>query len=382
MFSRKENNMAKRSLVKTKAAVASKRLDPQQQFKAHWATIEKLQRQIADQHKQQEALLARFCEEVLPVEHQYLQALYDKTTRLLSFADKKSLGKYDRDALFLWIEEEVDELLNHPFNEHLDLEALRQRYFAVNKMVDTEPTPDDVEDFRQNINELFGSDGGLSDEELLKMMSDPENMFTTMERLFGESRANADTTHSEERSHHGGSHTADSAQQSFNSLLKSQQVNRMYKKLAGVLHPDREAEPAKKAEKHLLMVQLSKAKKTHDIWTIVEMYHQYVDPEFHFSQTEIPAINTLLQQRIATLNAEMAEARDPGTLSGMVWQMFGAKTAKTMDKKLRKHRDNLQLMIDNEIQIRKELRSLSVLKQFLNPMRDELEFERMMKDHW
>lgn len=399
--------MAQHRLAKTRSAIKTIISDPQQQFQAHWATIDKLQRSIAVQQQQQDAVLARFRQEVLPLEHQYIQAVYDKTTRLMSFADKKSLGKYDREALLSWVEEELDELLNHPFNELIDLDALRQQFFALHKMPDDEPTQDEIDQFREYVHELYGSDGQLSDAELVEMMVDPEKMFTVLKHLFGDAENlfdeneddeddgddggdNDDSSNDEsdggdddEQVDGGGTDkTAGHAQRTLDGLLKSPEVHKMYKKLANILHPDREPDPAKKQEKHLLMVQLSKAKKINDVWTILEMYHRYLDPAFHFSQAEIPAINALMQHRIDTLTAELAEAQDPHSLSGMIWEKFGSKTAKSIDNKFRKHIGQLQQMIEEQTQQRTQLRSLAVLKRYLAPLRAQLDFDRQMDDFY
>lgn len=380
--------MAQHRLAKTKPIPKFNTMEPQQQFQAHCATIEALQRTITTQHQQQQALMARFRVEVLPVEHQYIQAVYDKTIRLLSFADKKSLGKYNRDALFSWIEDEFDELLHHPFNENLDLDALRQRFSAVNPTPDIKPTQDEVDDFRQYVNEQYGSVGDLSDKELTEMMLDPEKLFNTIDRLFSESQDDDENDDEYEHDDASGSHTHNTqdregnTQQTLDGLLKSNEINKLYKKLANILHPDREPEPAKKEEKHLLMVRLSKAKKDHDVWTILGMYHQYVDPTFHFSLADMPAINAQLQHRIDALTAELAEIKDPHSLPGMILEKFGGKTAKSIDNKFKKHNAQLQQMIWDQTQQCQELRSLAVLKRYLAPRRAELDFERQMMDYY
>jgi hypothetical protein len=391
--------MAQHRLAKTRAVTKPINSDPQQQFQEHWATIDKLQRNIAAKQQRQDEVLARFRQDVLPIEHQFIQSLYDKTTRLLSFADKKSLGKYDREALLAWIEDELDELSNHPFNEQVDLDALRQQFFALNKVRDVEPTQDEIERFRLYVEELYGSDGQLSDAELIEMMADPEKMITVLRRLFGNEESTLDENengegygdddndddadYDDDDANGGGTdQTLGNAQRTLDSLLKSPEVHKMYKKLANILHPDREPDPAKKQEKHLLMVQLSKAKKSHDVWTILEMYHRYWDPAFQFNQAEIPAINALMQHRINTLTAQLAESENPHSLSGMIWAKFGGKTTKSIDNKFRKHIEQLQQMIEEQTQQRNQLRSLAVLKRYLSPLRAQLDFDRDMDEFY
>ncbi|RJT37384.1 hypothetical protein [Rahnella woolbedingensis] len=365
--------MPQNRLVKTKPTPKSNLSDPQHQFQERWKKIETLQLNISALEQQQRCLLLRFQQEILPIEHQYLQALYEKTVRLISFAGKKSLGKYDRDALFGWIEHEFDELYHHPFNENIDLEALNKQLLAINKAQDDElPTQGEIDRLRHLLNETYESAQELTDDDLAEMMMDPEKLRATMEQLFQNTPddfINDDEMHGTENDN-----AADHSQSAWGGLLKSLEVNKMYKKIATLLHPDREQDPAKKEEKHQLMVQLSKAKKEHDIWTILGMYRLYVDSTFHFSHEAMPAINELLQSRIEVLNFELSQLKSPHSLTGMVWERFGGRTSKTIDNNFRKYSEQLREGIATETEIREDLRSLTVLKKYLGMRRDDWEW--------
>ena len=347
---------------KTEAVV-----EPSAQFQQLRLKIAALQRDIASQQTRQETLMTRFRADILPLEQQYTQALHDKIVHLLTFTGKKSLGKGEREALLVWIEDEFCELWEHPFSSQLDLSELRERILALFPQEDEPdgPTADDLDDFRQFMEKLSENGGDLSDEEIIRMMrssqgqSDGPDFFSDFEENYQEQA---------------------SEQPSAAFSHKSKIVSRMYKKLAGIIHPDKEQDEAKKAEKHQLMVALSKARKSQDIFMLVEMYQQYVDSAFSFGSDILPEINVLLQQRVAILTRELAEMTAPDPLSGMVWDKFGAKTSRTMDKRLREHEQALYRMLDEQIRQRHELRSLSVLKKYLVPLRDQLAFERAMQD--
>lgn len=366
--------MAKQELVQSATLSASVLTGPQMQYQRHQATIDKLQRDITSQRQQREAVLARFMREILPLEHQYLQTLYDKTNHLLSFSCKKSLGKYDREALFAWAGEEFDELVHHPFNEHLDLNSLYRQFRDFTAEPKKTHSQADIDAFRHEINTVFGDDRGLSDDELTDMMDDPDRIFATLNRFFGEESVDAEEGFFDDNAHNH--HTENTPHALPDTPLKSPEITRMYKKLASQLHPDREPDPAIKAEKHVLMVALTKARKANDIWAIFELYRQHVDPDFMFSDADIPAINALLLRRIQALQSELAEIKDPGTLSGMVWDKLGARTEKAMKTKFKKHADMLQRMMAEHTRQQAELRSLTVLREYLKPWRSELEQAR------
>lgn len=58
------------------------------------------------------------------------------------------------------------------------------------------------------------------------------------------------------------------------------------------------------------MVQLSKAKKDNDVWTIINMYHKYIDPTFSFNSRDISDINKLLKARIDILANELNQLKN------------------------------------------------------------------------
>ncbi|ECJ4724695.1 hypothetical protein [Escherichia coli] len=313
-------------------------------------------------------------QDILPLEHQYLQAAYDKTFRLLTFASKKSLSKRDKAALFLWLDESLEEIFYHPFNEQLDLNALREQLrIVLSELPENKRIDSDIDNFRQELRDIFGSDNDLSDDDLYKMMSDPDIIFDTM---FGQPEKTTETSDDDLLGDDGffgeQEHTSVKIP---NITLKSVEISRMYKKLASQLHPDREPDPVKKALRHDLMVALSKARQSNDVWTIMDMFRKHVDPDYAFSDTDLPTINALLQRRIDGLKNELADITDHRSLSGMIWEKLGGKTSKSINSRFKKHASVLLRMTEEQRQQLDELRSLKVLREYLIPWREELECE-------
>ncbi|MCA6219944.1 hypothetical protein [Photorhabdus antumapuensis] len=354
---------------------------PQQQFKTYWTSIEKYQLKIAKLQQQQDKLFMRFQQEVLPVEHQYMQSRYDKAARLLSFADKKSLGKNQRRELFSWIEEELAELCTYPFNENLDLNKLTDHFSNLHAFKEEEiPTPEQMAEIRQTFGEYFDLNEEISDEELLDMIKNPEKMRSTIEQRFQrESEHFHDEYDAEETTDFD---PAAEDQKKLDSLFKSQEVSQMYRKIAKVLHPDREQDLDEKKKKNQLMVQLSQAKKDNDVWTIINMYHKYIDPTFSFNSRDISDINKLLKARIDILANELNQLKKSDSLPGIIWRTLGDETSKAIENNLREHCKKLRQNIENEIQLRESLRSLTVLKSYLAERRDAFEFEQEMIDYF
>ncbi|WP_039879596.1 hypothetical protein [Photorhabdus temperata] len=129
------------------------------------------------------------------------------------------------------------------------------------------------------------------------------------------------------------------------------------------------------------MVQLSKAKKDNDVWTIINMYHQYIDPTFSFNSRDISDINKLLKARIDILTSELNQLKKSDSLPGMIWSTLGGETSKVIEDNLREHCKKLQQNIENEIQLRESLRSLTVLKSHLAERRDAFELQQDIIDY-
>ncbi|TNH43954.1 hypothetical protein [Photorhabdus luminescens] len=370
-----------KKLKKSKSSGQQVPKTPQQQFKTYWTSIEKYQLKIAKLQQQQDELFMRFQQEVLPVEHQYMQSRYDKAARLLSFADKKSLGKNQRRELFSWIEEELAELCTYPFNENLDLNKLTDHFSNLHAFKEEEiPTPEQMTEIRQAFGEYFDLNEEISDEELLDMIKNPEKMRATIEQHFQrESEHFHDEYDAEETTDFD---PAAEDQKKLDSLFKSQEVSQMYRKIAKVLHPDREQDLDEKKKKNQLMVQLSQAKKDNDVWTIINMYHKYIDPTFSFNSRDISDVNKLLKARIDILANELNQLKKSDSLPGMIWRTLGGETSKAIENNLHEHCKKLRQNIENEIQLRESLRSLTVLKSYLAERRDALEFEQEMIDYF
>ncbi|PQQ36801.1 hypothetical protein C6H68_17290 [Photorhabdus luminescens] len=65
----------------------------------------------------------------------------------------------------------------------------------------------------------------------------------------------------------------------------------------------------------------------------------------------------------------------------MIWRTLGGNTSKAIENNLREHCKKLQQHIENEIQLRENLRSLTVLKNYLAERRNTFEFEQEIIDY-
>ncbi|MBI3311192.1 MAG: hypothetical protein HYZ77_08055, partial [Serratia liquefaciens] len=160
-------------------------------------------------------------------------------------------------------------------------------------------------------------------------------------------------------------------------LFGTSAAGRMYKRLAIMFHPDREMDEAAKQDKHHLMVQLAQAKKNHDIWTILSLYQEHIDPNGGVEEKDLPAINQLLAEQVEILKIkyrQMEYSCDP--LTSLIWSKFGKNSPQqSLDKKLAHHAKELQNSIEEERLTLVQLTSLKVLKQYLAERAEEDDYD-------
>ncbi|MFZ1874249.1 MAG: hypothetical protein WAU54_15950 [Chania sp.] len=374
-----------KQITKQKAKKAQPKT-PRQQFNHYCQEVKKQQLNIENLKKQQSVLLTRFQQEYLPIEKKYLQTSYLKIEKLLSFTPKKSLSHSQRDLLTDWINEEIDILLDNPFAEQTEIQQLKDKLLQTCAIPEhVELGDDELAQMRSLVGEEFEFVHTLSDAELSDLMRNPHKFQEKMQEELEQRSLDDDMRSSfddeeddfsffdDDEDH---SSILSGQQQKMESLFSASAANRMYKKLAMLFHPDREMDESAKQEKHDLMIQLAQAKKTQDIWTIISLYQQHVDADGDFAEKELPALNSLLSNRVEQLKIEYRRLNTHAdSLEGLVWAKFGAKTQSAIEKKLMQHEEMLRGFIAEDEQQTRELTSLKVLKQHLTVRNQEQHFE-------
>ncbi|MFK7894097.1 MAG: hypothetical protein AB8B63_25000 [Granulosicoccus sp.] len=129
-------------------------------------------------------------------------------------------------------------------------------------------------------------------------------------------------------------------------------VERLFRQLAAVLHPDKELDDARRAEKHELMSFCLKARRDKDINTLLELYCEHLgelpdDINENTHNELISALETQLKELQSTLRAEQFG----NSLNAMIVDRYCASDP-IMCKKLI---DNHAVSLDDEIRLNKNL---------------------------
>jgi hypothetical protein len=96
-----------------------------------------------------------------------------------------------------------------------------------------------------------------------------------------------------------------------NALLARQSLREIYRRLASALHPDREADPARREEKNALMQKINRAYAANDLLTLFETQMQIEQIEAQqigkASSARIKQYNKLLAEQLAAAKSALSE---------------------------------------------------------------------------
>lgn len=93
-----------------------------------------------------------------------------------------------------------------------------------------------------------------------------------------------------------------------------QTLRELYRKLASIVHPDRERDPARRHEKNLLMQKINQAYATNDLMGLCEAQMQVeqtnAEEISQLGATRLKQYNKLLSEQLAKLKAALHEAKE------------------------------------------------------------------------
>ena len=281
-----------------------------------------------------------------------------KVERLISFIARRTIKGERRYALYELIQEELHALESNPFwtGSTAELRNNFQSQIAVDSQFQAEkaPEPDEFETeaFRDMLEEMLGVDIDFEHEKLVEMMKNPqdfEQYLRDIAQSHQEKHADIENDEDElDNNFYERAFNSFKQEESATSiddikmLFKSSALNKLYKKMASRLHPDKERDDSLKKEKHELMQKLSKAKRDGDVFTLLQMgQHWLPDFELDLSPSAMKAMIRVLETKVTSLNLQHQDVCSNGSLKGMVWNRFSARSKKKQQTNIQQHIDSL-----------------------------------------
>jgi len=333
----------------------------QNAFSKKWAQVEKKQTRNLNYKNKLNKLYTHFQTEILPFEHQLCEAIAEETRHLMSFISRKSFANWQREELTVWIESNIDTLTEHPFVPDGLSQSLHKEYsdhltdncniMDKDEMID----PLHITGMRELLVELEVPDN-FSDEQLADFIRNPKTFTDHIEKVMAErvkqeaesefyedelddqffEDIEDDFINSDHFQHFQQSHQKH--QKKLKDLFNASLLKKCYKKLANILHPDKEQNVDLKEQKSELMAILVQAKKEKDAFTIISMYQEHVpDNDLNLDKDVSKELLELIDEKLKQLDDEHHHIKNARCIENMLWQKLGGKSKKIMAEKQRQH---------------------------------------------
>lgn len=357
-------------------------------FQLLWNKIEKHELRNQKAEKKVNDLYLEYEQTVFPYEKTITNSRYQFVEHLMTFLSIKSMKPKEHQRLFDYLDSWMEGLHNfsifrdfdrlNRLGEQLDLH--HDKLFHKEKQQALNRACSEVEDM---LKDMLGEDIDLPHKKIREAISsgDGYDFMTLLESIKAEYLEN----HPEEQDEREDVsqewqdfefnyyQSEEKEASKITELFKGSQLNKMYKRIANVIHPDKEQDPLKQQEKHKLMQSLVKAKKDRDVITLIKMYSQFVpDGEYSLGDEAMKHVEHLLEMKVRTLNLAHKDIFNGQGLKSYVWKNFSATSKKKSREKMQDHISHIQLEIKKTEKDILKLDSVKKVVKFIKSQRLEL----------
>jgi len=350
-----------------KSTKTSKHSDSSSQklFNQAWQRVTNQQKKNDHLREQIKTFAEQVTETLEQQEKAYATTLYQNCEHLLVFYGRKSLAAWHREVLMEWILDYIDTITHNPFAGDIDLAALYQAIDATMEKMH----PEEFESFQE--------DAMHGEEHFFDEMADEDDHASMFEDLFSDFQHDPrfDEFFSQQDSFE---QQIKDDEQALNKLMKGGSINKLFRRVARILHPDREQDEDARLEKNRLMSELTEARDSNDITTLFAFYAEYV------GQSPLEELGGDLTDATELLNRQYAQLRSQHTdilyedpKAATLYQRFNKKTMKASQHEINAHLADLEQHISNLTLFRQEVTSLNKLKPYL-----QMRWEHFNEGRW
>lgn len=333
-------------------------------FNKAWERVAHQQKKNDRLREQIKTFTEQVSEAVEQQEKAYVTTLYQSCEHLLVFYGRKSLAAWQREVLMEWILDYIDTITSNPFAGGIDLTALYQAMDAT--MEKNHPEAFDP----------FQDDELHSEQDFFDEMTDEDDA-SIFEKLFSDFQ---DDPRFDEffRQQESFEQQIKDDERALNKLMKGGSINKLFRRVARVLHPDREQNEEARQEKNRLMSELIEARDNNDITTLFAFYAEYVGQSpLEELGGDLADATELLNRQYAQLRSQHADILHEDPKTAALYRRFHKKTMKAAQREINTHLENLQQDINNLTLFCKEVTSLNKLKPYL-----QMRWEHINEERW
>ena len=358
-----------------------------------WAAIRKTREELDLWQRQVDQVEALFNQHIVPREYALTEVMSTVTERLIQHFSKTDLDIPNQSLLGLWINENLDSLQDHPFGDEQFTRVLTRQWLEL--LNNDGPVENQLARLVRRNNAIPASDGNASGNSAQHTESSRNSADYDTDANTSEHRSTTDRTASDEQAHvsdekqnsnkgssadeehvngeEGNSSTAEN----LRSLKDKLSVERLFRQLAKVLHPDREQDETLRAEKHELMSQCLKARQEKDINALLSLYCEHVGelPDDLNNDSHSELISAL-EAQLKELQTHLRYKRFGDPLQSMIVQRYSSSDTSDAERRIQTHAHSLDAETSNARELVEQLKEHDGLLDALDERRS-VEQDRM-----
>jgi hypothetical protein len=357
-----------------------------QPLEREWQRIVNLKRKNERLEQELETFMQQCMDALRHAETEMADALIQQSKHLAGFLSRKSLANWQKFELLEWIQQNILQVTNSPFCDQDQLIDLGRFIEDLQESLGFEAPPPIPEQPESKPKSGQGHhEQGRRDTATEDMF---EDLFADFEQESqaepntgaGQSTETDDPGYWEQlfeefiREEEEAEQARESNTKDLRQLLKKSSINKLFRQLARVLHPDREQDESRKAHRHEQMSQLLKAREQNDLYTLFSLYEEHLgqSPLESLSEDTDEDLLALLKAHTRELREQQETLIYADPLQGLLYDQFYDKKPKTRARKLQEYCQNLRKIIDNEREITRSITSIAKLKPYLEARNDQM----------
>ncbi len=378
------------SKPKSQKRKRKKALTAEEAFHREWERVQKLQKKNENRQAELNKLVENVAPRIETVERKVATSFRLQAEKIFTFLGRKSLPVWCKEELLDWLLDILETLDVHPFIDHMELSPIYQQAQEIFEILEPE-CPPEYEDFFDHtahqqthkkskaerkteqhrsapIDDMF--DDLFNDPDLQQAMEDEQEAEDPFEDFFTEWENMFDEAEQEQKDKNS----------ALNKLLRSSNINKMFRKIARILHPDKEQDPAKKELRHQQMSELLKARDDKNITSLFGLYAEHVGtaPLEELGE-DLESATQLLKHQAQELREQQQDWDVNSPLEAYIAHHFGEHAGKrpaTLERHLAKHNKALQSLVEK---IQNSLDNMSSIRA-IKPMLEERRRYRALRD--
>lgn len=385
-------------------------------FQKLWKRAERLQRDNRVLDRKLDALVGRVRSEIIPVQFELGETARDLVLHLLPFLRRKSLSRWERAEIREWIDEQLEVvvalgLMDDPLKQALARDMALQMDYAIDEHSELSPYEQVQAEWEREDREFDDSTQGrlqeMIDEEVERMVrarfGKPRSRAPVDDLFEAELDAAEQAREAEiERfrrdaarevrqrfeSEFGWSIPDETGEYVDDGFLDEESpepdfppgtpadatrgsrdanfLNRLFRRTANVLHPDKEQDEARRQRLQGLMGTLLEARRKGDVLTVFALHKEHVGADAEVSANDEKQLFAALQRQLENLAREKDAIINQSPAHAHAHGTFLAASAKETDRRIaaviaqtRRYAAELREIID-------EVKTLKSLKPLLD----------------